>query len=126
MPVLIDTSSWTQALGEKGDDIVRRRVLALLSNSEAAWCDMVRIELWNGVRGESEKRRLRELDADLPRLEITSEVWDEACSVGLLARAAGLTVPASDLVIFACARTHRAGLEHNDKHFDLLAKLPGL
>ncbi len=34
-----------------GDRDVAERVRALLETGEAAWCPMIRVELWNGVRG---------------------------------------------------------------------------
>jgi len=54
---LIDTSSWIDAMRRDGDPAVRARVLALMQSGEAAWCDMVRLELWNGLRGAAERRR---------------------------------------------------------------------
>ena len=39
------------------------------------------------------------------------------------ARAAGVTVPLADLLIFACAKTHALEVAHDDTHFDDLKKL---
>jgi predicted nucleic acid-binding protein len=39
------------------------------------------------------------------------------------ARAAGLSVPAADLLIVACARHHRVEFESLDAHFAELARL---
>lgn len=120
---LVDSSSWIQALRKTGDESVRQRVHALLSTGEAAWCDLVRLELWNGAPGEAEKKALRQFDRDLPCLETSREVWDLACELARKSRTAGLTVPATDLVIFACAQHHGVALEHRDQHFDLLQRL---
>jgi predicted nucleic acid-binding protein len=38
-------------------------------------------------------------------------------------RAAGLTVPVADLLIFACAMLNRLDVAHDDTHFDALATL---
>jgi predicted nucleic acid-binding protein len=40
-------------------------------------------------------------------------------------RAAGLTVPVADVLVFACAKIHGVDLAHDDRHFDELAKLEG-
>lgn len=125
MPVLIDTSSWIQMLRRKGDEDIRRRVVRLLLSGDATWCDIVRLELWSGAKGDDERDRLREMDIDLPKLELNSEVWDEACSIGFAARSAGMVVPHADIVIFACAKVHRVRLEHADRHYDLLGQLRG-
>ncbi|MDB5969814.1 MAG: hypothetical protein JWQ90_2264 [Hydrocarboniphaga sp.] len=81
---------------------------------------MVRLELWNGAGGDQEKKVLRELERQLPELAVTAEVWSAACELARKARAAGVTVPASDLLIAACARYHGAALEHADSDFDLI------
>jgi predicted nucleic acid-binding protein len=121
---LIDTSAWIEALRQKGDDRVRVRVAQLLADGSAAWCAPVRLELWNGVRGNAERARLREMDAVLPRLAINDDVWNTACDYAIKARGAGLNLPAMDLLIFACAKHHGVALEHTDRHYDLLATLP--
>ncbi len=121
--VLIDSSSWTQALRERGDTTVRERVLGWLGSGEAAWCEMVRLELWNGARGTNERTRLSDFDRVLHRFPIDDKVWEEACRTAVAAREKGLTVPNADLLIFACAQRHGVTLDHCDKHFDKLEKL---
>ena len=113
---LVDSSSWIEALRKSGDPEVRERVEALLVNGEAAWCDMVRLELWNGAAGAAERKTLRLFDQELPLLEINAAVWSLARDFALRARGAGLTLPSSDLLIFACARYHRVPIEHCDQH----------
>lgn len=106
-----------------GDAGVRARVEQLLLSGDACWCPMVRLELWNGARGEHEKRVLRDFERHLPELGIGEEVWNEACELARRARARGITVPATDMLIAACARYHDVGLEHADEDFERLSKL---
>ena len=61
---LVDTSSWIEQLRRGGDAAVRERVEALLMAGEAAWCPIVRLELWNGAR--SERKRSQEAGAHTP------------------------------------------------------------
>ncbi len=121
--MLVDSSAWVQSLRRKGDSDVRARVHKLLVSDRAAWCDVVRVELWNGVRGKKEHERLRDLDERLPRLPITDAVWEVPCQTARHARSCGVTVPSNDLVIFACAKTYGVPIEHVDKHYDLLQRL---
>ncbi len=121
--VLIDSSSWVEALRVGGDPAIRARVRTLLENGEAAWCDMVRLELWNSAAGEQERKNLRQFDRDLPCLAITRDVWDAAATLARRARSAGLTIPNTDLLIFACADYYKVLLEHHDEHFSQLANL---
>ncbi len=120
---LVDSSSWIHSLRPDGNADVRSRVERLLRGGEACWCPMVRLELWNGARGDREKRVLRDLEAQLPDLEITPQVWSRAYDVARRARQQGVTVPATDLLIAACAAEHGATVEHSDEHFEMIARL---
>ena len=121
---LVDTSSWIEQLRRGGDPAVRERVEALLSSGEAAWCPIVRLELWNGARGHHERTVLLEMEKEIKSLEIGSPVWDGAAMLARSARERGITVPETDLLVAACAEHHGVALEHNDSHFGLIAALP--
>jgi len=116
--VLIDSSSWVEALRADGRAEVRVRVAALLEAGCAAWCDLVALELWNGARGSYERKKLRELEESLILLETTAAVWRGARELADRCRKAGRTVPATDLLIAACALAHGAEIEHCDAHLD--------
>jgi predicted nucleic acid-binding protein len=120
---LVDTSSWIHSLRPGGDPEVRSRVERLVKSGDACWCAMVKLELWNGARKEHERRVLRDFDERLMEMEIDSGVWALACDLARKARQRGLTVPAADLLIAACARHHEIGLEHADEHFVSLEKI---
>jgi predicted nucleic acid-binding protein len=122
--VLVDTSSWIQYLRPNGDAAVSRRVQQALTSGEACWCPMIRLELWNGAGGERERKVLRDFERLLPELPITDEVWNDAVELARKARANAITVPASHLLIVACARHHAASLESADTDFTLLAEVP--
>ena len=78
---------------------------------------MVQLELWNGARGDHEKKVLRDFSHALPELPINDEVWRTSYDLARRARARGVTVPATDVVIAACARRHGASIETADKGF---------
>ena len=120
---LIDTSAWIHALRPDGEPAIRKQVEESLRAGDACWCAMVRLELWTGARGRHEKNVLREMERVLPDIEITSGVWDTACAMARHARESGHTLPASDLLIAACARYHRLQIVHDDRHFDAIARL---
>ena len=116
--VLIDTSSWIHFLRPTGNAAARARVKAALQAGAACWCPVVRLELWNGAGGDREKRVLKEFERLLPELGITVEVWDGAYDLARRCHAAGISVPATDLLIIACSRYHGAQLEQSDSDFD--------
>lgn len=121
--VLIDTSSWIHMLRPNGDPAVRDRVTAALTGGRACWCPPVQLELWNGARGQREAKILREFADALPELSIDEGVWRQAYDLARQARARGVTVPAVDVLIAACARYHGAAIETADTDFELLASV---
>lgn len=63
------------------------------------------------------------MEEELEAVPTTPEVWALARDLARLARGKGITVPAADLLIAACAEYHHLGLIHNDSHYDQLEKL---
>ena len=110
-------------LRPNGDPAVRDRVVAALANGRACWCPPVQLELWNGARGQQERKVLRHFADALPELATDEGVWMEAYDLARRARARGVTVPAVDVLIAACARYHGAALETADSDFGLLASV---
>ncbi len=123
MAVLVDSSLWVHQLRRSGDPAKRDRVHVLLQGGDAAWCPVVRLELWRGVTNDAERKTLRHYAAVLSDYEISSAVWERAIRMADRGRAAGQTVPFADLLIFACARTHGLDVAHDDVHFEQLAQL---
>lgn len=121
--MLIDTSSWIHLLRPDGDPAVRTRVERALQSGAACWCPIVRLELWTGAGGEREKKALRDFERLLPELAIDDGVWLGAYELARKARSGGVSIPAADLLIAACAKRHDADLEHSDSDFTQLEKL---
>ena len=121
--MLIDTSSWIEALRRDGREDVRHRVRKLLIEGEAAWCDLVSLELWNGARGDYEKGKLAELEKEIKSLTTSDQVWELARTLAKKIRKAGKPVPASDLLISACGLHHHVKIEHCDLHFDTIRRI---
>ena len=114
---------WVHQLRKAGDATNRDRVNALLEAGEAAWCPVVRLELWRGVINDAERKTLRRYEALLPDYEITMEAWALSIRLADRGRAVGVTAPLADLLIFACAKLNDLEIAHDDEHFDALAKL---
>ncbi len=117
---LVDTSCWVQALRRNGDPVICEQVRALMEAGEAAWCPVVRLELWNGVGSERDRRSLCTLAEVLPELSMGDEVWQAARELADHCRKAGKTVPVQDVMIAACARCHGVEVLHDDAHFTWL------
>lgn len=121
--ILVDTSSWIHLLRPDGDPVVSSRVQDALLTGRACWCPIVRLELWNGARGDHERRALLAFAAALPELPVNDDVWRAAYELASRARRRGVTAPATDILIASCAEQHGAALETADSDFDLLASL---
>jgi len=120
---LVDTSAWIETLRTSGATTVRARVSGLTAEDRVVFCDQVRLELWNGATNAKHQRQLRELEAELETVPTTIQVWELARQLARSSRAKGLTVPAADLLIAACAKHHGLGLLHHDAHFEWLETL---
>lgn len=119
---LIDTSAWVETLRAQGDPVLRERVKTLVLEDQAVLCDMVLLELWNGARGSEEQKLLADLEAQVASVPITAEVWSKAQATARKLRARGVTVPATDLLIAACAEHHGLGVVHKDEHFEQVGR----
>jgi predicted nucleic acid-binding protein len=118
---LVDTSSWIEFLrGHQTGTALR--VKKLIEDDSAGWCDLVAVELWNGVRPR-EKRALEQLEEAVTHFALSTEVWQKARLLALRCREAGLTVPSADVIIAACAANYGLELEHQDSHFEKILPL---
>lgn len=120
---LVDSSTWVHALRRAGDGATRERARLLVLSGQAAWCPIIRLELWAGVGTDPERQMLREMEQRIPELSINDEVWQAACELADRCRKAGKRVPPNDLLIVACARYHGVEVEAADAHFDFLKTL---
>jgi predicted nucleic acid-binding protein len=119
---LVDASSWIEFLRGRQSP-AGQRVKELLARGDAAWCEMTVVELWNGARGETEKKALKELEEEVRLFSVNEHVWAGAGILARNCRARGITVPTTDIVVAACAANYKLPLEHCDKHFDELLPL---
>ena len=120
--LLIDTSVWVEALRRGGEPGIRDAVREAIVEGRARLCEPVVLELWNGARGAAEAAMLRRIEEEVELLSMTAPVWQRANALARACRAGGLTVPAIDVAIAACARHYGAQLLHRDEHFN---RIPG-
>jgi predicted nucleic acid-binding protein len=123
--ILVDTSAWIDALRRDGNPDVRALVRAATAEGRAVFCDLVLLELWNGAHGLGEQRVLRELERDLEKVPTPPVVWEAAFELARACRKAGVTAPATDVLIAACAEHHKLEILHHDAHFDYIARARG-
>jgi predicted nucleic acid-binding protein len=123
---LIDTSSWIEFLRHR-ENPTSNRVLALVASAQAAWCDLVAVELWAGVRDGRERRELESLEREITNYPLDAESWVLSRKLAFLCRRSGLNVPTVDVIVCACAHRYAVELEADDSHFRrITALLPRL
>lgn len=122
MTLLIDTSAWVEALRRGGEPNTRDAVREAMIDGRARLCALVVLELWNGARGTAEAAMLRRIQAEVDLLAMTPPVWERANALARACRAGGVTIPAIDVAIAACARHYGAELLHRDEHFDRIPR----
>ena len=72
--VLVDSSSLIEMLRPRGKKEIKDRVIKLLEEGRAAWCDIIAVELWHGARGKFEREILSEFQRTLTSFQIDSKV----------------------------------------------------
>ncbi|MCB1175066.1 MAG: PIN domain-containing protein [Leptospiraceae bacterium] len=123
MITLIDTSAWIEALRKKGNQQIRKQVASALESGEARTSEMIMLELWNGARGKAELAMLKDIENTIPTLSCTTQVFELANQIARSCRSKGLTVPATDILIFSVAQAYEAALLANDSDFDRIQQL---
>lgn len=121
--VLVDTSAWIDFFRADGDPEVHAQVKSCVLHRRARLADMVLLELWNGARSTRDRHLLERLQEEIERVSTSPQVWAEAWGLARKLRAGGITAPATDILIAACARHHRLELLHRDAHLDRIADL---
>jgi predicted nucleic acid-binding protein len=117
---LVDTSVWVEFLrGEKA--VIKRRLEKLLDENRAAVTGIILAELMTGISNEKDQRFLEECFLGLPYLEATREIFATAGKMGATLHKKGITLPISDLLIAALAKTHALTVLTLDNHFQTLA-----
>lgn len=120
---VVDGSSWIEALRERGNPVVKARVAALLDRGDAAWCPIIRMELWRGARPGEEREGLLYLESRIDDLEINAAIWSAAIELMKMAREKGLTAPVQDVLLVVTEHYHGAAVEHCDQHIESLMRL---
>ena len=119
--VLVDSSVWIDYYRPQGPEGLKRRLQEELRLGTVATMGLIAVEVLQGAPSASALASLQEDFLGLEWLEITQDVWVEAARLGAKLRQAGLSLPATDVVIASTAMHYRCRLWHRDKDFTRLA-----
>ncbi|HVR10074.1 MAG TPA: PIN domain-containing protein [Thermoanaerobaculia bacterium] len=124
--ILADSSALIEYFRRGGSPAVQQAVAAAITDDALAFNGVVFVEVVGFAADERERQALLTSFGAFHRLTLEDRDFDLAASIGFDLRRRGRTVPATDLIIAACAIHAQAELLHVDDHFDEIAKVSQL
>ena len=119
--VLVDSSAWIESFRAEGDAELTRKVADLVAEGRAAVAGIIKLELLSGARGHEVDRLQKNLSL-MPLVPTQEDHYEAAGRLGSELRRAGISIPASDLLIATIAVDLDIPLLHCDRHFDRIAQ----
>ena len=120
--ILVDSSAWIEFYRASGDPGVAGAVARAIEEDSVCTNGIIQAEI---VPFAPDRKSFQQLTDDFKAfhwIEIGRKDFDLAAGMGFDLRRRGVTVPATDLIIAACAIRTGARLYHLDSHFDQIAK----
>lgn len=119
--ILIDSSAWIEYYKPTGDPIIKKAVYAAIQNDEAAINGIIVVEIAGFVREKEKSLILTDFSA-LHSLPLNNVVFQKAVIICSGMRNSGITIPATDAIIAACAWEANVSILHKDSHFEAIAR----
>ena len=113
--VLVDSSMFIQLLREQKDPAFELSSRA--QRMDLATCGMVQLEVLRGMRVPRLRDALRKFMSVMLYAATDFRMWDAATDIAWHLDRKGITLPAQDLIIAACARRLDAAVLTLDNHF---------
>lgn len=126
--VLIDTSALIEFLNRTASPASRAVERLISANADVALAAISITEILQGIRIDQEYRQVKKALLSFPLLSLQgTESYVAAAELYRACRKKGLTIRGTiDLLIAQTAIENHAGLLHNDRDFDALARISGL
>ena len=124
--IVADSSALIEYYRRGGTPEVQDAVAAAIADDELAFNGIIFVEVVGFAADERERRALLASFGAFRRLALEDGDFDLAAAIGFDLRRRGRTVPATDLIIAACAIRVRAELLHVDDHFADIASVSAL
>jgi len=120
--ILVDSSVWIDYFRPNVPPQLKQMVQEQLEQGMVATMGLIAVEVLQGAPSASVLANLQEDFLGLHWLEIAQDVWLEAGRLGARLRHAGVSLPATDVVIAATAMHYHCPLWHRDQDFTRLAR----
>jgi len=119
---LIDSSAWIEYYRKEGNKEYKACISDAIQNNAAAVNGVIYLEILVFTKTQSEYDDILSDFSALHRLELDDRVFQKASKIGFDLRRKGITIPATDLIIAACAIIADIELIHLDSHFTYIAE----
>lgn len=119
--LLVDSNYYIGISRAGGDPF--EKLGAMADGWDVATCGMVIMEVLRGVRSEKARRYFETAFSCMIYMATLNSVWEKAAQLAWTLDRKGRVLPATDLIIAACALSQDAALLTFDCHF---TEIPGL
>jgi predicted nucleic acid-binding protein len=121
--ILIDTSIWIDFFRHQIQKSHVIKFKQTMDCEEIAICDVILMEILQGIRDEKQYQLTKDYLLCLPCFEMNREIYLDAAQIYRELRRNGITIRKSiDCMIAATALQHKSYLLHNDRDFDMIAR----
>lgn len=88
-----------------------------IGDGDLVTCGMIRVEVERGIRGPKVRRKIAHFFDAMIDLPTPAKIWQVAADLAWTLDRAGEILPATDLLIAACALSAGTPLLTDDRHF---------
>lgn len=113
--ILADTTVWVEFF--RGKSKVADRLEMFLRENSVWTCGVVIFELLQGIKSREDKNNVLSVLANLPYVEMTKKVWQNAANLSFSLKMNGITLPLSDIFIATLAIENDCSVLTLDNHF---------
>ncbi len=125
--ILVDTSVWVDYFRGRETEAVSYVSDAIEKEEDLCVCGIVLTEVLQGIPAQKDYEIIKAHFDRLIFLPMPESSYILAADIYRQARSKGATIRSTvDCLIAACAIVHRAGLVHNDKDYETIAKFSKL
>ena len=119
--ILADTCVWIAYF--RTTSPLSEQLKKLIQEERVVTTGAVILELLQGAKTSKTKELIKETLLALPVLETTLDDWVLAGDLGQVLRLKGLTIPATDLLLAAVAKSNACAIFTTDSHFSFVPNL---
>ncbi|MFQ5743633.1 MAG: PIN domain-containing protein [Acidobacteriota bacterium] len=120
--IVVDSSAFIEYYRPSGEPVARAAVSDAIRSDLVVVNGIIQVELMAFAAREADHASLGADFQAFHWLELGRRDFDLAAEIGFGMRSKGITIPATDLIIAACAIHSGAILYHLDAHFDRIAQ----